>query len=109
MDAGPLVRSTRRRHGLNQRSLARRSRTSQTHISRIERGEVSPSVETLNRVLQAMGERLELRAVPTATGSQTVEELRADFQELTPGERIAQAAELSYALTSVAGAPRRRA
>ena len=103
MTAAELVRQTRRRHGIDQRSLARRCRTSQTHISRIERGEVSPSVETLERILQAMGERLELRAVPGPHGNQSVNELRADMQ-LTPGERIVQAAELSHALTTIAGA-----
>lgn len=104
MDAASLVRRARARHGLNQRSLARRCRTSQAYISRIERGEVSPSVETLDKILQAMGERLELNAVPGPKGNQPLDELRADLRELTPGERVAQAAELSYVLTTLAGA-----
>jgi transcriptional regulator with XRE-family HTH domain len=106
MDAAELIRDARRRHGLNQRSLARRCRTSQTHISRIERGEISPSVETLTKILQSMGEQLELRAGPGPRGNAPAEELRADFERLSPGERVAQAAELSYALTSIAGAAR---
>lgn len=104
MDLPTLVRDTRCRHGLSQRALARRCRTSQTHISRIERGDISPSVETVDKLLQAMGERLELRAVPGPRGNQSTEELRADYEQLTPGERIAQAAELSYALTSISAA-----
>jgi transcriptional regulator with XRE-family HTH domain len=64
MDPGALLRDARLRHGLGQRSLARRAGTSQAQISRIERGEISPSVSTLDRLLAVMGERLELVALP---------------------------------------------
>lgn len=101
MTAAELVREARRRHRIDQRSLARRCRTSQTHISRIERGEVSPSVDTLDRLLRAMGERLEVNCAPGPRGNQSTDELRADMK-LTPGERIVQAAELSHALTTIA-------
>ena len=104
MEAGRIVREARRRHGLDQRTLARRARTSQTQISRIERGAVSPSVHTVARLLEVMGERLELGAAPGPHGNQPIAELRADFQRLTPGERITQAAELSHALTRIARA-----
>ena len=102
MTAAEVVREARQRHGVSQRSLARRSRTSQTHISRIERGEVSPSVETLERLLQALGERLELSAAPGPRGNASTADLRADYEQLTPGERVVQAAELSRALTTIA-------
>ena len=102
MHAGEVVRDARRRHGVSQRSLARRSRTSQTHISRIERGEVSPSVETLDRLLQALGERLELSAAPGPRGNASIAELREDYERLTPGERVVQAAELAHAVTTIA-------
>ncbi len=108
MSAAELIRDARRRHGIDQRSLARRAATSQTHISRIERGEVSPGVETIERLLAVMGERLELHAVPEPHGNESGERLRADFRNTSPGERVAQAAELSYALTAIASARRRR-
>ncbi len=44
--------------------LARRVGTQQSAISRLEADEVSPSVETLGLLMRAMGERLELAAVP---------------------------------------------
>ena len=100
--ASELLRNARRRHGVSQRALARRSRTSQTHISRIERGEVSPSVETLDRLLQALGERLELSATCGPRGNASTAELRADYDRLTAGERVLQAAELSRAATTIA-------
>ncbi|MGI8438583.1 MAG: helix-turn-helix domain-containing protein [Thermoleophilaceae bacterium] len=73
MNAAELIREARRRHRIDQRSLAHRSGTSQTHISRIERGEVSPGVETVERLLAVMGERLELRAVPGPRGNDSTE------------------------------------
>lgn len=61
METGELVRRTRERNGLSQRGLALRAGTDQAAISRIERGETSPTVETLERLLKAMGERLALQ------------------------------------------------
>jgi transcriptional regulator with XRE-family HTH domain len=63
MSPGELVASVRTRHGLSQRALAIRARTSQAWISRVERGEVSPSVESLERLLRVMGEELVLSVV----------------------------------------------
>ena len=51
MTAAELLRDARRRHGLTQRQLAARARTSQAAISRIERGLVSPTVGTLAPVV----------------------------------------------------------
>jgi transcriptional regulator with XRE-family HTH domain len=61
---GELIRETRLRHGLSQRRLARRVGTRQSAVSRLEADEVSPSVETLELFMHAMGERLELVAGP---------------------------------------------
>ncbi len=106
MNAAEIVRGTRERHRLTQASLARRCRTSQTHISRIERGAVSPSIETLARILQVMGERLELSAVTPARGNSSDEDARADV-EISAVEALEQAAELSFALTTIAAGPHR--
>lgn len=102
MQVGDLVRQTRERHALSQTQLARRARTSQRQISRIERSEISPSVTTVTRLLAAMGERLDLRAVPAPSGNQTGDELRSDHRDLSAIERVAQAAALSHSLTSIA-------
>lgn len=79
----------------------------QANISRIERDKVSPSLHTLERLLEAMGETLRLRATPLdesppGGGNVTIAELRADFHELTPGQRIEQAALLSRAAGELA-------
>lgn len=62
MTAGELLRATRRKHGLTQRQLAIRARTSQAAISRIERDVVSPSIATLAELLRLMNEELVLDA-----------------------------------------------
>jgi transcriptional regulator with XRE-family HTH domain len=64
MTPGQLIRETRKRHGLSQQRLARRVGTQQSAISRLEADKNSPSVETLELILAAMGEKLELTAEP---------------------------------------------
>jgi transcriptional regulator with XRE-family HTH domain len=60
--AGELVRQARERHGLTQKQLAIRARTSQAAISRIERGLVSPTIEMLEKLLAMVNEELVLEA-----------------------------------------------
>jgi hypothetical protein len=64
MQVGEIVRGARERHGVSQQTLALRAGTNQAAISRIERGEVSPSMKTVERLLAALGERLALEPVP---------------------------------------------
>lgn len=66
MTPGELIRTTRLRHGLSQARLARRTGTHQSAISRLEADEVSPTVETLTFLMNAMGERLEVGGTPMA-------------------------------------------
>ena len=57
--AGVDVRSLaeiRRRLGISQRELARRSGVSQSLISKIERGRVNPSYEAVKRIMRAVEE-----------------------------------------------------
>jgi transcriptional regulator with XRE-family HTH domain len=61
---GELIRTTREGKGLSQARLARRTGKHQSAISRLEADEVSPSIETLTLLMQAMGERLELNGAP---------------------------------------------
>ncbi|HEX5928137.1 MAG TPA: helix-turn-helix transcriptional regulator [Solirubrobacterales bacterium] len=62
MTPGQLIRASRLRHGLSQERLARRVGTRQSAISRLEADEVSPSIETLELVMRALGESLEIAA-----------------------------------------------
>lgn len=56
-----LLKDARVRAGLSQQELARRSGTSRTAVSAYEHGHKSPSLETLERLLDAAGFRLEVQ------------------------------------------------
>ncbi len=86
MIAGELIRRTRERHRISQRSLALRAATDQAAVSRIERGEISPSVETVERLLAAMGERLRLESTPFEREYDPLH-MRATLRR-TPAERL---------------------
>jgi transcriptional regulator with XRE-family HTH domain len=89
MEARELLLTARRRSGLTQRELARRSGVPQPTISRIESAKMSPSLETLEPAILACGMELALvdRAGQGVDDSQIVERLR-----LSPGDRLASAA-----------------
>ena len=89
MDAGEVLREARRRHGLTQKQLAIRARTSQAAISRIERGLVSPTVETLGKLLAMVNEELVIDARPVDWGHDLT--LIQENLELDVEQRLAQA------------------
>jgi transcriptional regulator with XRE-family HTH domain len=107
LKCGSLVRRLRQQRGLGQAELARLVGTEQPAISRIERDAVSPSLDTLHRIFEAMGltfflEPIALREPVPGGGNQSIAELQHDFQDLAPEERLAQAAHLSEAATDLA-------
>ncbi len=55
MVSGDLLREARLRAGLTQTELAQRVGTARSQISRYERGDVLPSLETLRRLIRACG------------------------------------------------------
>jgi transcriptional regulator with XRE-family HTH domain len=93
MTAAELLRETRRRHGVTQAQLAARARTSQAAISRIERGLVSPTVETLATLLDLMGDELSLGTEPIDYGHDRAM-IRNNLQH-SPEERIERQASWS--------------
>ncbi len=79
----------------------------QTNISRIERDKVSPSLATINRLLEAMGETVQLSAIPLSApppggGNVPIRELRAEFDQMSPDQRLEQAALLSRTASELA-------
>lgn len=56
--------AARTRAGLSQTQLARRMKTSQSYVARIEGGKVRPSTDALERFAQATGTRLRIRFEP---------------------------------------------
>lgn len=60
-----LLTAARNRVGISKAELARRSGTSRSTLSAYEHGRVSPTLETLERVLSSTRQRLELAPIPT--------------------------------------------
>ena len=55
MSGGGLVREARKRQGISQEELARRLRTTQSTIARLESGDTSPRFETILSAIRACG------------------------------------------------------
>lgn len=101
MTAGELLRDARRRHGLTQRQLAIRARTSQAAISRIERDVVSPSVSTLAELLWLMNEELVLDAEPVDWGHDAT--LNQSNLAIDPEARIRRGVVYSRRMAQIRG------
>lgn len=95
LDPARLLKDARERAGLSQRELARRARTSQSVVARIELGRTSPSLATLERLLAAAGFEvrggIELRPVAATHMLDDV----ARILGLTPEDRLREVANLS--------------
>jgi len=83
-----LLIEARERAGLTQRALARRARTAQSVIARIESGATSPSWQTLERLLRAAGFQLEGTLTPRLQGRSHMLDDVARILTLTPEERL---------------------
>lgn len=104
---GRFLSEIRVRHGLSQTELAERVGMPQANISRLERDTGSPTVKTLNRLLEAMDQTLQVTAVPLDRppprgGNLSVAELRTAYDDTRPGSRVEQAAILSNVASELA-------
>jgi transcriptional regulator with XRE-family HTH domain len=85
--AATVVREARLAARLTQAELAVRLGTTQSAVARLEAPGANPTVETLQRALEAAGRRLELVSAPSAAA--TVDETLIDRQlRLSPAERV---------------------
>lgn len=105
MTPGELIRAARARHGISQERLARRVGTRQSAISRLEADRNSPSIETLEQVLNAMGETLELSSVPMERSYDPLH--RRAQATRSPGDRLALGASWNRMAGRLAEAGRR--
>lgn len=86
IEPGRLLREARLRHGLSQERLARRAGTTQSAISRIEQERGSPTVRTLEDLLNLMGENLALTVEARDAGIDRT--LVAERLRMDEGERL---------------------
>lgn len=82
-----MIRGARRRAGITQKELARRLGTTQSVVARWESGRVSPTVETLSKVVRACGLDLVISLRPADDHDL---DLALQSQRLTPEQRLDQ-------------------
>ncbi len=100
---GLLIREARLRAGLTQAELAGRASTSQPAIARYERGDVSPRVDTLDRIVCACGLEL-LSGLIQYDGQE--EDLVRDALNLQLGSNLVKVASLADVIRSKEAAGR---
>ena len=95
-----LLREARTRAGLSQRQLAKRAGTAQSVVARIERGQTSPTWDTLERLLAAadcaVNPQVEPRVVVEPQMLDDVPRILA----LTPEQRLEEVANVSRFLAN---------
>lgn len=96
-----LVRQSRASAGLTQAQLAERLGTTQSVVSRWERGHDEPRVSTLQAIARATGRRLHVAMVDDGVDRAQIRQQLA----LTPEERLGSVVNLSRALASARRAP----
>jgi len=96
---GDELRAARRRHGVTQRSLARRASTTQAAISRIESGAESPSFERFTQLLLVLGERPVLQTAPLEHDLDSADLARG--RGLTPQQRLVESASWNLVTTQL--------
>jgi transcriptional regulator with XRE-family HTH domain len=99
IDAAAMLRSAREMAGLTQRQLAKKARTVQSVVARIELRETSPSWSTLSRLLKAAGFSL----VPSLRRVKVDPQLLDDVPRilaLTPEQRLREVAQVSRFITA---------
>ena len=94
--AGELVLAARRAAGITQQQLAERLGTTQSVISRWERGHDEPRLSTLAAIARATGRRLNVELVDDGVDRAQIRQQLA----LTPAERLASVTNLSRTLAT---------
>ena len=86
-----LIRDARTEAGLTQAALAERLGTTQSVVSRWERGGDEPRLSTLTRILRACGRRLVLSTVADDVDRAQIRQQLA----MSPAQRLASVANVS--------------
>ena len=100
-EAGVLLKNVRKRALLSQRDLARRARTAQSLISRIERGLTTPTTSGLRRLLEAAGFDLRIEAtIKPVVDSHMLSDIER-ILSMSPEDRLIEVANVSRFETEV--------
>ena len=91
MDASRIIRVARERAGLSKRELARRAGTSPAAIVKYESGQVSPTVDTLNRIVACAGWLVEPSLAALEPDAKARGAMMADLLSVVDAVHIRQA------------------
>ena len=95
LNAARLIREARSRAGMTQRELARRARTSQSVVARVEGGQTQPSSDTLARLLADAGFELRAELAPLAVPDTHMLGDVSRILALTPEDRLREVGNVS--------------
>jgi transcriptional regulator with XRE-family HTH domain len=98
-EASTLLQAARERAGMTQRQLAKRARTAQSVVARIELGETSPSWSTLARLLKAAGFSLSAGLRRISVDPQLLDDVPR-ILALSPEQRLLEVAQVSRFLSA---------
>jgi predicted transcriptional regulator len=90
-----LIRDARKRAGLSQRALARRAGTTQAVVARLELGEASPVVSTLQKLVDAAGFEIAATLRPKARLDRQILDDVPRILRLSPEDRLREVANIS--------------
>lgn len=94
-DAAIVLKTARTHAGLSQRQLARKARTAQSVVARIELGETSPSWDTLIRLLRASGHTLRTVLERNPIVDRSILDDVPRILGMSPEERLEEVAQVS--------------
>lgn len=106
MVSGDLLVEARRRAGLSQAELARRSGVPPSLIGRYERYEVMPSLERLRLLLKAAGFELSMRLAQVDESNHDQNLIERELRR-TPADRLRRGLSAGRKLGALAAGPRR--
>lgn len=101
MTPSALLLAARKAAAMSQRRLAKKAKTAQSVVARIELGDTVPSWETLSRLLRSAGFELrgELQKIPVVD-RQILDDVPRILR-LTPEQRLREVAQVSRFLSGV--------
>ncbi len=98
-DASALLSVARERAGMSQRELAKKARTAQSVVARIELGETSPSWSTLARLLKAAGFAISATLRRIHVDPQVLDDVPR-ILAMSPENRLREVAQISRFLSA---------
>ncbi len=101
LNAAILLREARKRAGLTQRELSKRSGKAQSAIGRIESGRTDPSTEMLQHLIHAAGFELHATLVPKPVDHSHMLSDVSRILSLSPEQRLQEVANVDHFLKIV--------